>query len=453
MSVATPKGTRVLSGNEPMLPSVQRFRLVMLRGPEPGQVWDLEDGETRIGKGTDNQIVVSDATVSRSHFAVVNEGEAWAVKDLGSTNGTFLDEARIREAFLKPGARIKAGEVVFRFVPVSAAVEPTQSGRERFGELVTRSPKMKEVFSLLERVSPTDATVLLLGETGTGKSALARALHQNSARKSGPFVVIDCGAVSRSLIESELFGHEKGAFTGATQQRKGAMESCAGGTLFIDEIDDLPLELQPKLLRALEERVIHRVGSHQNIKLDLRIVAASKKDLRSEVSEGRFREDLYFRLSVVVLPLPSLRERREDLPLLVDHFFGEPGSFVALPKAVQDRLLQHTWPGNIRELRNVVDRATYTGELGILDPASFPVERGGHETPKLVLDYSKPFKEAKEVLVTRFEREYVRQLLQRTEANMARAAREAGIDRKYLYTLLKKHGLEPGEIPPEDDPP
>jgi DNA-binding NtrC family response regulator len=225
------------------------------------------------------------------------------------------------------------------------------------------------------------------------------------------------------------------------------MEVCRGGTLFIDELDDLPLEVQPKLLRAIEEREIYRVGSHQPIKLDLRIVAATKKDLRVEVAEGRFREDLFFRLSVVIVPLPPLRERREDIPALVENILSRPGAFDELKSDVKERLMAHTWPGNIRELRNVIERASYMGSIDDLDPGVERIDRGEEEASRLLLDYTRPFKEAKEGLVARFEREYLRHLLSRSQGNMARAARDAGIDRKYLYMLLKKYGLAPGEIP------
>jgi DNA-binding NtrC family response regulator len=446
--MSTP-GTRVLAGDEPLQLSVQRFRLVVLRGPEPGGTFEIGPEETRIGKGPDNDVVLPDATVSRAHCVIAHDGEDYVVRDLGSTNGTFLEEARIREGILRPGDRIRVGEVLLRFQPVSQVVAVPPSGRDRMGSLYGGSSRMREIFTLLERIAPTDATVLLTGETGTGKGAAARAIHDLSVRQSGPFVVIDCGAISRSLIESELFGHERGSFTGATHLRRGAMETCRGGTLFIDELDDLPLELQPKLLRAIEDREIHRLGSTTPIKLDLRIVAATKKDLRVEIAAGRFREDLYFRLSVVIVPLPPLRERPDDIGGLVEHFLGQPGAWDGLPRATRDRLASHTWPGNVRELRNVIERASYVGGLDALDPSVFPMERGD-EAGRLTADYTRPFKEAKNELIERFEREYIRRLLERTGGNMARAARAAGIDRKYMYLLMKKHGMEPGEVPAEE---
>ncbi|MBI2374612.1 MAG: sigma 54-interacting transcriptional regulator [Deltaproteobacteria bacterium] len=448
MPSSTDTGTRILSGDEPLRPSVQRFLLAVIRGPQPGSTHLLVGDRTVLGKGEDADVVIADATVSRLHLEIVRTGDRYALRDLGSTNGTFLEGTQIKEAFLKPGARIRAGEVLLRFLPVNEVVNVGPVDQKSFGDLLGTSVKTREAFALLHKIAPTEATILLLGETGTGKSAAARAIHASSSRRDGPFVVLDCGAISKSLIESELFGHEKGAFTGAAHTRQGAMEACRGGTLFIDELDDMPLEVQPKLLRALEEREIYRVGSHRPIHLDLRIIAATKKDLRKEVQEGRFREDLFFRISVVMIPIPPLRDRREDIPLLVDHFLGRPGAFDGLRSEIQDRLLAHTWPGNIRELRNVLERASYTGELDDFDPGTRRVTVEDPDS-KLVVDHTRPFKEAKEALVSRFEREYLRQLLQRTKGNMAKAAREAGIDRKYLYMLQKKYGLGANEVPEE----
>jgi DNA-binding NtrC family response regulator len=300
---------------------------------------------------------------------------------------------------------------------------------------------MREIFALLEKVSPSDSTVLLLGETGTGKGAAAAAIHENSNRSKGPLTVVDCGAVAKNLIESELFGHVKGAFTGATGLRKGALEVSKGGTLFIDELDDLPRELQPKLLRAIEDRVFVRLGANQPIKFDARLVAASKKDLWKEVAAGRFREDLYFRLSVVTIRLPTLRERPEDIPLLFDNFSGSDGpQYDQLPPETQNRWLNHSWPGNVRELRNAVERSrTLDGDgLEGFSPARPEARAPGG----LAADYKLPFKEAKEKLQDAFEREYLKRLLKRAEGGIAGAARLAGIDRKYLYKLLEKHGLD-----------
>lgn len=425
---------------------MQAFRLEMLRGPEPGRSWDLEERAT-IGKGPDNTVVVVDATVSRNHLEIAHGVGGYKVRDLGSTNGTFLENARIVEAWVRPGMELRAGEVVFKLRAVHEGVAIEPSGSERYGPLVGRAAPMRRIFALLERIAPTDATILITGETGTGKGAVSRAIHDGSGRGNKPFVVVDCGAISQNLIESELFGHEKGAFTGATRQRQGALEVCAGGTLFIDELDDLPIDVQPKLLRALDEREITRVGSSKPIKLDLRVIAATKKDLRLEIAEGRFREDLYYRLSVVTFALPPLRERLEDLPLLANRFLENASStWEALPRALRQRLKAHTFPGNVRELRNLLERASYLEGFDALDPSLFPTEMRGPGSVstefKLSADYMKPFKDAKESLIERFEREYLKRLMARNDNKVARAAREAGIDRKYLYMLLSKHAIE-----------
>jgi DNA-binding NtrC family response regulator len=419
----------------------QRCTLVEVEGPQPGRVHPVGASRTVVGKSPDCDIPIADVTVSRQHFEVQNEGGRYLVKDLGSTNGTLLDGAAVKEAYLRPGALLKAGEVVFRFQTEYDPVQIAPSDRESFGGLLGRSVRMREIFALLEKVAPTDSTVLLLGGTGTGKGAAASAIHENSQRSKGPLTVVDCGAVAKNLIESELFGHVKGSFTGATGLRKGALEVSKGGTLFIDELDDLPLELQPKLLRAIEDRVFVRLGANQPIKFDARLVAASKKDLWKEVAAGRFREDLYFRLSVVTIRLPSLRERPEDIPLLFDNFSGPEGPrYDSLAPETQNRWLNHSWPGNVRELRNAVERSrTLEGDgLEGFSPSRFGDRVPGALTP----EYHLPFKEAKERLQDAFEREYLKRLLLRSEGGMAGAARLAEIDRKYLYKLLEKHGLE-----------
>ncbi len=422
---------------------LQRCNLVQVEGPEPGKIMPVDQERLVVGKSPEADWIVPDLTVSRQHFAIRSEGGRFLVQDLGSTNGTELDGARVREAFLRPGALIKAGEVIFRFVTEYDAVHIQPSDKERFGPMRGRSLRMREIFAMLERVASSDATVMLLGRTGTGKGAAAAALHQASPRSAKPMVTVDCGAVARNLIESELFGHVKGAFTGATGLRKGALESCQGGTLFLDELDDLPLDLQPKLLRAIEERVFVRLGSTKALPFDARVVGASKKDLVVEVAAGRFREDLYYRLSVVSIRLPDLRERPEDIGLLYDHFTGESGpAFDELEESNRQRWLSHAWPGNVRELRNAVERSRALQGDGFFGGFADAGTTGAAMQGGLRPDYDLPFKEAKEQLLDVFERKYLERLLLRSEGGVSGAAREAGIDRKYLYSLLDKHGLE-----------
>jgi DNA-binding NtrC family response regulator len=437
--------------------SLQRCNLVEVEGPHPGAVHAITGDRLVVGKSPDCDLCIPDLTVSRQHFEIISEGGRYLIKDLESTNGTELDGAPVREAYLRPGALVKAGGVVLRFQAGYDPVRIAPSEHERFGTMLGRSVRMREIFALLEKVAPLDATVLLLGETGTGKGAAVAALHEQSPRTNGPLITVDCGAVARNLIESELFGHVKGAFTGASAPRKGALETSDGGTLFLDELDDLPMDLQPKLLRALEERVFVRLGSNQSVSFNARVVAASKKDLWMEVAAGRFREDLYYRLSVVTIHLPALRERPEDIPMLYEHFAGDAAArFDDLPAETRERFLNHSWPGNVRELRNAVERSQ------ALDGECFPgapdVTRQssagagiGVSPGALIPDYAIPFKEAKEHLVEAFENEYLKRLLARASGGVAGAAREAGIDRKHLYSLLEKHGLSLPDKKPRGD--
>jgi len=426
----------------------QEYHLVLVNTPDAGRSYPI--GETlRIGKANDNDVCIEHPTVSRNHLVVKRQGDQFIVQDLGSTNGTFIDGAQVREGFLKPGALLEVGDVQLRFQPQLKSLEVSPADDSRLGDLVGASLPMRQIFALIQRIAPTDSTLLLIGETGCGKGAAARTIHKLSARATGPFVIFDCASVSENLIESELFGHEKGAFTGAVSQRVGCLERANGGTLFLDEIDDLPLDLQPKLLRALEDREFRRLGqSHGSHKFDTRVIAASKKDLWSETQAGRFREDLYFRLSVFTLTLPTLRDRKEDIPLLVDAMAGAP-LWNRLSDPTREQFQAHTWPGNVRELRNAVERLKHVADIPELASESFLREYSGPATQdgaeSLPVDYAGPFKESKDALVRAFEREYLTRLLSKTRGNIAKAARDAGLDRKHLYSLLHKYGLVQSE--------
>ncbi|HZS36098.1 MAG TPA: sigma 54-interacting transcriptional regulator, partial [Polyangia bacterium] len=378
------------------------------------------------------------------------------VRDLKSTNGTFLDSAEVKEAYLRAGSVIKAGEVELKFTPFEERIEILPSEKDRLGELLGGSLRMREIFGLVERIAPTEATVLIEGETGTGKDLAARTIHDLSRRASAPFVVVDCGAVAGNLIESELFGHEKGAFTGASTTRQGAFELAHGGTIFLDELGELSLDLQPKLLRVLEQREIRRVGGNRTIKVDIRVVAATKQELAKEVQKGKFREDLYFRLSVVPIRMPSLRERKEDLPLLVQAFLERmnPGEPRTLDDAAMASLMAHDWPGNIRELRNVLERGAYLspttgGAAGTTQPVrlvALPGQSEGEAAAAPVasgppFDPALSYRDNKERWEHEFEKRYLRWLMERAQGNISRAAREADMDRKYLHKLLKKHAI------------
>jgi DNA-binding NtrC family response regulator len=415
---------------------------VIVSGPSTGRRYPVVKERFVVGKDDGCDLVLDAPTVSRAHLEIIRRGETFLVRDLDSTNGTCIDGTRVREAFLSPGAQITAGAVDLLFQAEYESPGPDLQQSEEFGALLAASPAMKSIMGLLRRAAKLGTTVLLRGETGVGKSALARALHDEGPRRGGPFVVFDCGSVPPTLIESELFGAEKGAFTGAVQSRPGACEQAGGGTLFLDEIEELPLELQPKLLRVIEEKEVRRLGATRSVALDLQIVAASKIDLPTAVERGRFRADLYYRIAVIDVEIPPLRERREDLPLLCDHFLKEsqgPHTWNRLTPTLKEQFERYGWPGNLRELRNVLER------LQCIGPEGSELGGGGavvknRELP-LALDWQRPFKEAKEDLVDAFEAEYLKRLLDRSSGSIAPAAREAGLNRKYFYDLLRKHGL------------
>ncbi len=335
------------------------------------------------------------------------------------------------------------------------AFQGDESGTQRVRRpLVGTSPAMSPVLELIRRAAESEATVLLHGETGTGKEASAAAIHAASRRREGPFIIVDCGALPPQLLESELFGHERGSFTGAVAARKGAFEAASGGTIFLDEIGELPLDMQPKLLRALENREVKRVGSNVHVSVDVRVIAATNRDVRAEVAAGRFRSDLYYRLAVVQIALPPLRNRLEDLPALVDHLLGSIASHdTGLDDEVLaklrgreflDELAHHPWWGNIRELRNHLERCVaLRNSLAVTSDDGFREERKTEES--LEVDVGMPLKVAREAWVSTFERRYLRMLLERHGDSVSAAARAAGVDRIHFYRLLWKHGLRSRE--------
>lgn len=411
----------------------------------------------RVGKKNDNDIVLNDRAVSRSHFEIEATQDSYLLRDLNSTNGTTINNMRVKEAFLSPGDTIEVGNTKIEYRAFNEKVQMEPSTKEQFGELVGKSKKIRQIFGVLERISPTLATVIIQGETGTGKELVARAVHDHSLRKDKPFIVFDCSAVAANLIESELFGHLKGSFTGAVKDRKGAFESANGGTIFLDEIGELSIDLQPKLLRALEQREIRRVGSTQPIRFDVRVVCATNRDLKKEVEEGRFREDLYYRLSVVKIQMPPLRERPDDIPLIAgkileqSQFNRKPdGSYFA--SKVEDgalRILQrYQWPGNVRELNNILERSVSFSDNGVINAShlEFIFSEAMEDdlkksTAPQEIDSQLPFKEAKQMVVESFEKDYLKDLLERNNNNVSKAAREAKIDRKHLRNLLVKYGI------------
>jgi transcriptional regulator with GAF, ATPase, and Fis domain len=459
---------------------LRKCRLVVEReGGLDEQVFD--QGAITIGAMDDNDVIIRDETVSRYHCKIIQEDNAYVLLDLGSTNGTFVNKVRIREAYLRPGCTITCGKTNVQFHSFDERVRIRPVELDRMGDIIGTNVKMREIFGILEKIAPTTTTVVIEGETGTGKEVVANTLHKRSNRRGKPFIVFDCSAVPENLIESELFGHEKGSFTGAIMARQGLFEMANGGTIFLDELGELSLELQPKLLRVLETREVRRVGGTRPMKVDVRVIAATNRRLEDEVRAGRFREDLFYRLSVVRIFLPPLRERREDIPLLVRHFLKD-GSFNRddagnlrvrnIAREALDLLTNYDWPGNIRELLNAIERACSFAERDCIEVGDLPANvsaRGGHVAVH-GLDLGVPsvpapapvavktaaslpgepvvdpgtFKEAKEQWVATFEREYVLTLLRRNGFNISHAAREADIDRKYFRKLMRKYGIDAG---------
>jgi DNA-binding NtrC family response regulator len=421
--------------------------------------WDRRSQEfhsrkIRIGSDPRSDFVVDAPSVSRTHCLIEVDTLGYRVEDLDSKNGTRIDGVRIDSAYLEPGATLALGEERVSFDMIEEEVEIPFSRRARFGKLYGRSPEMREVFGLLEKVAPSNSTVLIEGESGTGKELAAEALHEASDRSGGPFIVFDCSAVSSDIIESELFGHIKGAFTGATSDREGAFEHAAGGTLFIDEIGELSADLQPKLLRALESRTIRRVGTNEQVPVDARIIAATNRRLDKEVELQNFREDLYYRLAVIRVHLPPLRERPEDIPVLVRYFLDEVGSEgkkLNVGFETMETLRQYEWPGNVRELRNYIERAALLAQGSELNTEYLDMQPRKREKPStgevenvfdaLGVGTDMPFKEAKEHLVEQFEKDYWKRALDKHDGNLSAAARAAGIHRKSAEYIVKKLGL------------
>lgn len=464
-------------------PTSITLRRCQLRVEVAGEIQELtfDKDVIAVGASDDNDLKLRDETVSRHHCRIFLEGDAFMVKDLDSTNGTFVDRVRVREAWLKPGCSLTLGKTEVTFMPFDERLEIVPLAQDRYGEMIGKNAKMREIYAILDKIAPTDATVVIEGETGTGKEVVARTTHMQSRRKDGPFIVFDCGAVPENLIESELFGHEKGAFTGAIASRQGVFEMAHGGTVFLDELGELALDLQPKLLRVLEQREIKRVGGVKSIKVDVRVVAATNRNLEDEVRAGRFREDLFYRLSVVRLILPPLRERKEDLKLLIKHFLrnsnfnrtreGDRKISLVSNKAMA-KMLEYAWPGNVRELHNAVERAVSFSDTQAIElrdlpdhiagrPAGYALthdiapdtSHDGLEAPPPGARPAHPdagnvdqtFKEAKEQWVSSFEKDYIEQLLRRNGNNISHAAREADIDRKYFRKLMKKYGIAASE--------
>jgi DNA-binding NtrC family response regulator len=441
---------------------LRRCRVEVVAGPDAGLVRDIESPVIRIGARRGNDLQLGDAKVSGLHAEIRLDERGYRLRDLDSTNGTFVGGMRINDVYVPPGATITVGGSRLRFDPLGESVEIELSESDKFGSMIGRSVKMRELFARLDKLAASDATVLVTGETGVGKELVAEALHDHSPREKGPFVVLDCGSIPPTLIESELFGHERGAFTGATTSYAGAFERAHKGTVFLDEIGELPLPMQPKLLRVLERKEVRRVGGTSTFEVDIRVVAATNRDLGVEVNRGRFREDLYYRLAVARVHVPPLRERRDDIPLLIEHILASTpgGDTAAIAQETIDLMMKHDWPGNVRELRNVIERAVLLSE----SPDSEAAFRRAPPSPprsepsaitntpsttataadavmSVPIDVATPFKLAKQTVINEFERRYIAKLLGQHDGNISAAARAAGIDRMSIHKMLHRLGL------------
>jgi DNA-binding NtrC family response regulator len=413
---------------------VRTCDIVVLDGPDAGTRVRLDRARFHIGTQRNNDLVLSDHTVSKQHLELTVEAHGYRVTDLDSRNGTWLGAARIGELTVREPVTLRLGATLLRIAPTDEEAEVPASTSTAFGTLLGQSVAMRELFAQLASVAPTDCSVLLEGETGVGKEHVAEALHQQSARAAKRFVVVDCGALVGELMEAELFGYVHGAFSGAAGAREGLLASASGGTLFLDEIGELSLPLQAKLLGAIERRRIVPLGSSTPRPIDVRIIAATTRNLGREMNRGCFRVDLFYRLAVARLRVPPLRERKEDIPLLVRMFLGQLraryGERVPaeLPAVALDPFATQSWPGNVRELRNVVERMA----LAIAE------ERPGSPA---VEEPAEPYCDARERFLADFERQYLLRRLEQTGFNVTQAARHAGVDLRYFRRLLQRHGL------------
>jgi transcriptional regulator with PAS, ATPase and Fis domain len=423
-------------GKRPPIP--RRLQLVVLSGIDRGKTLTLTHGTYFVGKHPRCAMVLRDEQVSRRHLELRIAADGVHARDLGSRNGSFFRRARFREIVVGTGEVLSIGQTELVLLSEDAQPPLEPSAAQSFRQLRGSSLPMRRTFALLERLAPSEAPVLIEGETGTGKELCAQSIHAASSRAAGPFVVFDLGSVARNLLESELFGHAKGAFTGAVRERPGAFEEARGGTLFLDEIGELEPELQPRLLRAVERKTICRVGETLRRPVDVRVIAATNRDLEEEVRAKRFREDLFHRLNVMRVRLPPLRDRKDDLPLLVESLLadqGHPGRRV-LPETMA-LLADYDWPGNVRELGNVLSRALVLARPG--EPLS-PQHLGlvAAVPPGAAIP---DFHVGKEQLIEAWERDFLRRLLAAAGDNLSHAARASGLGRAHLYRLLKKYQL------------
>ena len=418
---------------------IRKLHVSVVDGPMKKTQWQSKGSTCVVGSHPSCDVILEDPTVSRFHCELIINDHQARVRDSGSRNGTLLDGVLVVEAYVRDGSILRIGTTVLRIDYAKETSRLAISDQTHFGRMVGTSLAMRNTYSLLERAANSSSTVLLTGETGTGKTVAARSIHEKSNRADKPFVVVDCGSLPESLINSELFGHEKGAFTGADSRRLGAFEEAHGGTLFLDEIGELPLSLQPKFLGVLESGAVRRLGKTGTQKVNVRLIAATHRDLRSDVNAGRFRSDLYYRLAVIQICLPALRERLNDLSVLAQatlHNLGATSEQIdsLLSANVLEHLGQSSWPGNVRQLRNYLERC-----LVFEDVLPIEEEENGNTNTRPRSDL--PYAEAKKQALYQFERLYLTDVLAQHESKVSAAAAAAEIDRTYFYRLLRRHRL------------
>lgn len=401
-----------------------------------------------IGSGEGADVIVGDPRISRRHAEITLTERGLRVLDLDSKNGVFLGAHRVLDALITPTDVVSLADAVTIAFRIAGAPAKIPLSRDvAFGGAIGGSPAMRALFAVLEKAAPTDQTILLAGESGTGKEVLAHAIHERSRFRNGPFVPFDCGAVSPGLVEAELFGYVRGAFTGAATDQQGALARANGGTLFLDELGELPLDMQPKLLRALESRCYQPVGGRGYLPFEARIVAATHRDLASAIRERRFREDLYYRVAVVLVNVPPLRERREDIELLVESFLEQlipPRALEDLPRGALEMLTRHGWPGNVRELKNTVVRLVLFGDVAnAIEGVSVPAGASPFGLTRKVLELT--YRDARESIVQSFERWYLEEKLRESGGNVSKTADRIGVSRQLLHRLLAEHGLRGGQ--------
>ncbi|NUP13917.1 MAG: sigma 54-dependent Fis family transcriptional regulator [Polyangiaceae bacterium] len=427
---------------------MKTLALLVIEGPDAGRTFVLPADRVLVGTSPACAFRLADGTVSRRHLALEPAGVRIRVMDLGSTNGTYVDGIAVTDAFLRGGEVIRCGSTAFRVEPKVTPAESPLGSAMRFGTTIGASPAMRRIYPLCERLAKARIPVLIEGETGTGKEVLAESLHQESGL-SGPFVVFDCTAVSPSIVEAELFGHERGAFTGADKARPGVFEQAHGGTLFIDEIGDLDLHLQPKLLRAIDRSEIRRVGGQKTIAVNTRILAATRRNLDKEVEAGRFRDDLFHRLAVGRVELPPLRRREGDAALLCRYFTRAMGGDEA--SATLPGFDGYAWPGNVRELKNAIARRIALGDQALA--AEVPQDTGADVAAagtsqrdvagmdawidKLVTE-GMPYPIARRRMLEEFERAFVTKVLDMHDGNVSKAAEASGIARRYFHMIKSR---------------